>query len=51
MKRKSIILIVLCLLLLSGCKEKPKENPIVTMSIADYGEIKIDFSKFNLHKF
>lgn len=42
MKKKSVILLVMFLFLLTGCKEKPKENPIVTMTIADYGEIKME---------
>ena len=42
MKKKSIILLIMFLFLLTGCKGKPKENPIVTMTIADYGEIKME---------
>ena len=42
MKKKSVILLIMFLFLLTGCKEKPKENPIVTMTIADYGEIKME---------
>ncbi len=42
MKKKSIILLIMCIFLLTGCKDKPKENPIVTMSITDYGDIKIE---------
>ena len=42
MKKKNIILLIICLLMLTACKEKPKENPIVTMSIENYGEIKME---------
>lgn len=42
MKRKVFLLLVICILFLTGCGNKPKENPIVTMSIENYGEIKIE---------
>lgn len=42
MKKKNIIILMMCLFLLTGCKDKPKENPIVTMTIENYGEIKME---------
>lgn len=42
MKKKGIFLLCLCLLLLTACQKAPEENPIVTMTIADYGEIKME---------
>lgn len=44
MKKKSIfIVMILICLSLCGCgKKMPKENPIVTMNIKDYGQIKIE---------
>lgn len=46
MKKKLLILLMVISLLLCGCgkeeKEMPKENPIVTMIIKDYGEVKIE---------
>ena len=53
MKKKLFILLMLFTLLLCGCEKKgenklsmekqmPTENPIVTMSIKDYGDIKIE---------
>lgn len=47
MKKKFFVLVFLLTIFLCGCskeeeKEMPKENPIVTMNIKDYGEIKIE---------
>jgi len=41
---KKLLLLLILALFLAGCANKklPKENPIVTMSIKDYGSIKIE---------
>ena len=39
---KKYILFLFCLILLCGCNKNPKENPIVTMDIKDYGTITIE---------
>ena len=41
MKKKIIFILFICLLICS-CNNKPQDNPIVTMEIKDYGEIKIE---------
>lgn len=41
-KMKKILLIIVSILLLSGCGKKEYDNPIVTMNIKDYGTIKIE---------
>lgn len=38
---KKIIILVLCLITLSGCNKESVKNPIVTMDIEGYGEIKM----------
>lgn len=38
---KKIIILVLCLITLSGCNKESVKNPIVTMDIKGYGEIKM----------
>ena len=43
--KKKILLLGLLVFMICGCSrnnEKPKENPIVTMSIKDFGDIKIE---------
>lgn len=48
--KKIIVLLIACLFMITGCGEEKKEsedmkvdqNPIVTMSIKDYGDIKIE---------
>ena len=40
--KKKIFILLFCILFLTACGDKPKENPIVTMTIAEYGEIKIE---------
>ena len=42
MKKRYLIVLLFALLFLTGCQSKPKENPIVTMNIKDYGTIKIE---------
>lgn len=43
MKKKLLILLMIIPLLICGCgKEEKMENPIVTMKIKDYGEVKIE---------
>lgn len=43
MKKKLIItLILICSLFINGCKKEDIPNPIVTMTIKDYGEITIE---------
>ena len=42
MKKKIIVILLICICFLSGCTKKPQENPIVTMAIKDYGEIKME---------
>ena len=39
---KKIFLIIVSILLLTGCGKKEYDNPIVTMQIKDYGTIKIE---------
>ena len=39
---KKILLIIVSILLFSGCGKKEYDNPIVTMNIKDYGTIKIE---------
>lgn len=39
---KKIFLIIVSILLLTGCGKKEYDNPIVTMKIKDYGTIKIE---------
>ena len=39
---KKILLIIVSILLLSGCGKKEYDNPIVTMNIKDFGTIKIE---------
>ena len=39
---KKILLIIVSILLFSGCGKKEFDNPIVTMNIKDYGTIKIE---------
>lgn len=39
---KKILLIIVSILLLTGCGKKEYDNPIVTMQIKDYGTIKIE---------
>ena len=41
-KMKKILLIIVSILLFSGCGKKEYDNPIVTMNIKDYGTIKIE---------
>mgnify|MGYP000009662303 FL=1 len=41
-KMKKILLIIVSILLFSGCGKKEFDNPIVTMNIKDYGTIKIE---------
>lgn len=38
---KKIIILVLCLITLNGCNKESVKNPIVTMDIEGYGEIKM----------
>ena len=43
--KKKILLLGLLVFMICGCSrnnEKPKENPIVTMNIKDFGDIKIE---------
>ena len=43
MKKKLFIIFIISILFISGCSDKkPTENPIVTMTIKDYGDIKIE---------
>ena len=39
---KKIILLIICILFLTGCGSEKNPNPIVTMEIEDYGIIKIE---------
>ena len=39
---KKYILFIICLVLLCGCSKNPKENPIATFEIQDYGVITIE---------
>ena len=42
MKKVALFILVFSMLMVSSCDKGPKENPIVTMKIKDYGEIKIE---------
>ena len=42
MKKLTILLLIFSTFLLASCDKGPKENPIVTMKIKDYGTIKIE---------
>ncbi len=42
MKKKIVLLLFICIFLLTACTKSPEENPIVTMTIADYGDIEIE---------
>lgn len=39
---KKIIILLFCLIFLTGCQKEEYDNPIVTMEIANYGTIKIE---------
>ena len=39
---RKIILLIICVLFLTGCSNEKYDNPIVTMEIEDYGTIKIE---------